>query len=100
MDDGLEEALDSLPQELRTRMDTFSEMRRPGSRVKLPLDLRAKQRKAVHLWAEMQGLEHRSFGYRGRRRLHLSFPPAAEGEQEEDDFDAEAWQNGDEEDDE
>jgi len=101
MDTGLEEALDSLPQELRTRMDTFAEMRRPGSRVKLPLDLRAKQRKAVHLWAETHGLEHRSFGYRGRRRLHLSFP-AAEGEQaqEEEDFDADAWQNGDEEDDE
>lgn len=72
MDEGLQTALDSISGEVRQRMDAFASDAVPGNRLKLPLNLTAKQRKAIHLWAEMEGLSHKSFGYRGRRRLHLS----------------------------
>jgi len=72
MDEGLQAAFDDLDAELRRRMDMFATDSRPGSRMKLPVSVSAKQRKAVHLWAETVGLQHKSFGYRGRRRLHLS----------------------------
>merc|ERR1740138_105944 len=72
MDTGLQQALDGLPEEVRKSMDRFATSQAPNSRMKLPLSLSAKDRKAVHLWAEMNRVEHLSFGYRGRRRLHLS----------------------------
>mmetsp|Transcript_145095 Transcript_145095/g.404247 ORF Transcript_145095/g.404247 Transcript_145095/m.404247 type:complete len:1306 (-) Transcript_145095:182-4099(-) len=93
MDAGLQAALDGLSAELRRHMDTFLENQRPGSKMKLPLGLKAKQRKAVHLWAEMQGLEHRSFGYRGRRRLHLSV--SGSREDAEGAIDYADWSEGD-----
>jgi len=101
MDEGLQAALDSLDADVRRRMDTFAADKRPGSRMKLPVSLRAKQRKAAHVWAEGQGLEHKSFGYRGRRRLHLSVAGDAEaaaifGGDEE--FDWDAWASNHEED--
>jgi len=74
MDAGLQTALDSISVEVRRRMDAFAADARAGSKLKLPLNLSAKQRKAAHLWAEIEGLSHKSFGYRGRRRLHLSIP--------------------------
>jgi len=99
MDPGLQAALDGLDRGLWRRLEVFAEQARPGQRVKLPLELRGMQRKAVHLWAETRGLGHRSFGYRGRRRLHLTAPGPVEtggadgaagaGAAE---FDWEAWQ--------
>jgi len=90
MDAGLQTTLDELPVELRRRMDALTTNRVGARRVKLPWTLKAKQRKAVHLWAEMHGLEHRSFGYRGKRRLHL-IVPSADGEDlcEEEDWEGE-----------
>mmetsp|Transcript_80865 Transcript_80865/g.143201 ORF Transcript_80865/g.143201 Transcript_80865/m.143201 type:complete len:1486 (+) Transcript_80865:71-4528(+) len=88
MDAGLQAAFDGLPADLRRRMSAFVADRAGGRKVKLPWTLKAKQRKALHLWAEMQGLEHRSFGYRGKRRLHLTVPSVDgeehDGEEEED----------------
>lgn len=89
MDEGLQAALDSLPTELRRRMDAFAQEAISGHRVKLPWTLKAKQRKALHLWAEMHGLEHKSFGYRGKRRLHLIVPGTCDAEQAEEDWEAE-----------
>jgi len=81
MDAGLLAAFEALPQDVRGQMDAFVAAGAPGSRLKLQASLSAKQRKAVHLWAEERGVQHRSFGYRGRRRLHLSVPgPVAEEE--------------------
>jgi len=101
MDAGLQGALDGLPAELRRRMDMFAADQPAGRRVKLPLNLKSKQRKAVHLWAEMHGLEHKSFGYRGRRRLHLIAPGFAAGDNTEveadGDFDWAAWEGEQEE---
>lgn len=107
MDADLQETLDKVDQEVRRRVTAFAELRNAGSRMKLPLDLRAKQRKALHLWAETQGLGHRSFGYRGRRRLHLFVQgpapeaPGAAGQapaapEDDADFDFTAWQSDDE----
>jgi len=85
MDSGLQSTLDALPVDLRGRMNSFAADQVSGRRVKLPLNLKAKQRKAIHLWAEMQGLEHQSFGYRGGRRLHLIVPgDRAEGDDDEE----------------
>lgn len=72
MDAGLQAAFDDIPQETRRSMEQFADNHRAGAKLKLPHTLSAKQRKAVHLWAEMQRCEHLSFGYRGRRRLWLS----------------------------
>eukprot|EP00405_Crypthecodinium_cohnii_P008665 CAMPEP_0206427416 /NCGR_PEP_ID=MMETSP0324_2-20121206/5023_1 /ASSEMBLY_ACC=CAM_ASM_000836 /TAXON_ID=2866 /ORGANISM="Crypthecodinium cohnii, Strain Seligo" /LENGTH=1420 /DNA_ID=CAMNT_0053892683 /DNA_START=234 /DNA_END=4496 /DNA_ORIENTATION=+ len=72
MDDDLMRTYQALDTDLKRRLTGFAELQRNGMRLKLPLALRAKQRKALHLWAEQQGLFHRSFGYRGRRRLHVS----------------------------
>jgi len=96
MDEGLREALDGLDAELRRRMDVFAADRRPGSRMKLPTSVSAKQRKAVHLWAEAAGLEHRSFGYRGRRRLHLSIAGTASGAEGADEAVDERWEEEEE----
>merc|ERR1712080_15918 len=83
----------------------FAAEKRAGRRVKLPLPLSAKQRKAIHLWAEMNDLEHKSFGYRGRRRLHLMVKAGqeedimdGEGVDEAEEFDFAAWAENDEED--
>jgi len=85
MDSGLQSTLDALPVDLMGRMNSFAADQVSGRRVKLPLNLKAKQRKAIHLWAEMQGLEHQSFGYRGGRRLHLIVPgDRAEGDDDEE----------------
>ncbi|CAK0817473.1 unnamed protein product [Prorocentrum cordatum] len=99
MDPGLQAALDGLEHGLRERLRAFAERASPGQRVKLPLELRAVQRKAVHLWAEAHGLGHRSFGYRGRRRLHLTAPGSAEAGGDSgaagaaaEEFDWDAWQ--------
>jgi len=99
MDTGLQAALDGLAADLLRRMEAFADDRVAGLRVKLPLNLKAKQRKAVHLWAEMHGLEHKSFGYRGRRRLHLTVPGTrcAENDSAEADFDWAAWEGEEEE---
>jgi len=99
MDSGLQTALEGLPADLRRRMEGFAVDRVAGRRVKLPWQLKAKQRKAVHLWAEMHGLEHKSFGYRGRRRLHLTVPGShgAEDDSAEADFDWAAWEGEEEE---
>jgi len=88
MDVGLQTALDELPAELRRRLDALIADHASARRVKLPWTLKAKQRKAIHVWAEMHGLEHRSFGYRGKRRLHL-IAPSADGE---DGFEEEDWE--------
>jgi len=86
MDEGLQTAFDGLPADLRGRMQAFAADPH-GRKVKLPVNLRAKQRKAIHLWAEMQGLGHQSFGYRGKRRLHLmSEDHAAGGEHSDEDW--------------
>merc|ERR1719215_1837272 len=106
MDSGLREALGGLDAELRRRMDTFVADRRAGSRLKLPQDLRALPHKAVHVWAEVQGVHHQSFGYRGRRRLHLSFdgadgaaaPCGGAAGNDDEDFDYAAWASRDSED--
>jgi hypothetical protein len=81
-DEGLQAAFDDIPSETRNTMARFAANQNAGQRMKLPLTLSAKQRKAVHLWAEMNRCEHQSFGYRGRRRLHLSIggDPGQEGE--------------------
>lgn len=89
MDDGLKATLASLPPDLRQRMETFASEATSGSRVKMPWTLKAKQRKALHLWAEMHGLEHQSFGYRGKRRLHLIVPGACNGDTAEEDWEGE-----------
>merc|ERR1719284_2162232 len=47
MDAGLQSTLDALPAELRSRMDAFATEQVAGRRVKLPLNLKAKQRKAL-----------------------------------------------------
>jgi hypothetical protein len=72
MDRGLQTAFDEISPEIRRSMDQFSVNQRAGAKLKLSSNLSAKQRKAVHLWAEMNRCEHLSFGYRGRRRLWLS----------------------------
>merc|ERR1712151_229836 len=98
MDVGLQATLDELPADLRRRMDAFISDRVSGRRVKLPWTLKAKQRKAVHVWAEMHGLEHRSFGYRGKRRLHLIVPGTDAGDvREEEDWEGEEedWEGED-----
>merc|ERR1719217_2068339 len=88
-------------------MERFVETWEAGSRFKLPPSVTAKQRKAVHLWAEERGLEHRSFGWSSRRRLHLSIPGvrngavAGSGEVPADqdaEFDWNAWADNDDED--
>merc|ERR1712224_952653 len=104
MDAGLLAAFEGLPQNLRDSMDRFAEASETGSRFKLPAFLKAKQRKAVHLWAEARGLGHRSFGWANRRRLHITVAgtrsdgtaQAAEAQQEEA-FDWAAWANSDQE---
>merc|ERR1711974_418352 len=78
MDDGLQAVFDGLPRDLRRRMTAFA-ADQGGRKVKLPVNLRAKQRKAIHLWAEMHRLGHQSFGYRGKRRLHLVAGDGADG---------------------
>jgi hypothetical protein len=96
MDAGLQVSLDGLPSDLRRRMDLFAADQRAGARVKLPLGLTAMQRKAVHLWAEMQGLEHKSFGYRGRRRLHLAVSGRRDDGEDAEAFDFAAWNDAEE----
>jgi len=65
--------------------------------------LKAKQRKAVHLWAEARGLGHRSFGWASRRRLHLSIDgtriqaTAQQQEEQQEEFDWAAWEENDDE---
>jgi hypothetical protein len=104
MDAGLLAAFEGLPENLRENMRRFVEASEAGSRLKLPPFLRAKQRKAVHLWAEAQGVVHRSFGWASRRRLHLSVAGSRSeataqetGAQNEDAFDWNAWADTDQE---
>jgi len=98
MDAGLQQAFDGLAEDVRRSVEQFAANQRANSRMKLPLDLTAKERKSVHLWAEMNRVEHKSFGYRGRRRLHLSVGNVTAGEEdsvredeisEDDDYDGE-----------
>eukprot|EP00928_Gymnodinium_smaydae_P023567 TRINITY_DN19400_c0_g1_i2.p1 TRINITY_DN19400_c0_g1~~TRINITY_DN19400_c0_g1_i2.p1 ORF type:complete len:802 (+),score=110.22 TRINITY_DN19400_c0_g1_i2:216-2621(+) len=96
LDAGLQSAFNGLPAELRRRLDSFA-AGLGSERVKLPTTLRAKQRKAVHVWATIHGLESKSFGNRQGRRLNL-WRKASEvrGEEAEDwndeDFsDEEGW---------
>lgn len=103
MDEGLRTAFAGLSADLRENMERFAEDKQVGSRLKLPPTVRPKQRKAVHLWAEAHGLEHRSFGWSNRRRLHLAVPgtrpgaaPAEHGDRPadgEEAFDWAAWQS-------
>jgi hypothetical protein len=104
MDAGLLAAFDALPENLRESMQRFVEACEAGSRLKLPAFLKAKQRKAVHLWAEAQGLGHRSLGWASRRRLHLSVAGTRSnagaqeaGMQREEAFDWAAWADSDQE---
>merc|ERR1711977_668058 len=104
MDDDLIATFNGISEECRQNMERFTETREPGSRLKLPAYLKAKQRKAVHLWAEQRGLEHRSFGWASRRRLHLTVPGVraevvpqqAEDAGHEEEFDWNAWASNDE----
>jgi hypothetical protein len=100
MDAGLQQAFDGLSEDVRKGIESFAANQRQNSRMKLPLDLTAKERKALHLWAEMNRVEHQSFGYRGRRRLHLSVGDVAAGrvgsfqedeDEDEDDYDPEEF---------
>lgn len=99
MDEELQAVLEGLAADLRCRMESFAAERQAGSRLKLPPGLRPKQRKAVHLWAEAQGLHHRSFGWANRRRLHLTISgDRSEREvQQEEEFDWAAWAEPEEE---
>merc|ERR1712226_273543 len=97
LDGGLQAALEDIPAETRRSMEQFAENQRAGSRMKLPLTLSAKRRKAVHLWAEMHRCEHLSFGYRGRRRLHLTVGSAPTGDDSPGDGGEDAWSHYDEE---
>merc|ERR1712070_521537 len=54
MDDDLIATFNGISEELRQSMERFVETWEPGSRLKLPAYLRAKQRKALHLWAEQR----------------------------------------------
>lgn len=72
LDEGLQAAFDSLAADLRDRVVAFAQEHRAGSRLKLPTGLTARQRKALHLWAEANGLHHKSFGWAKKRRLHLA----------------------------
>jgi len=99
MDSGLQATFNALKAELRSRVEAFVAQCRAGSRLKLPPGLRPKQRKALHVWAEQNGLEHRSFGWARRRRLHLVVPgvfnkhqeQSSGAEREGEDFDWAAW---------
>jgi len=98
MDAGLEAALANVPEEDRRRMERFAADQRANSRMKLPLALSAKERKAIHLWADMNRVQHRSFGYRGRRRLWLfvgDAPAGGESAHREDGEEG-SWQEDDE----
>eukprot|EP00746_Dinoflagellata_sp_MGD_P163177 gnl/MRDRNA2_/MRDRNA2_91080_c0_seq1.p1 gnl/MRDRNA2_/MRDRNA2_91080_c0~~gnl/MRDRNA2_/MRDRNA2_91080_c0_seq1.p1 ORF type:complete len:1351 (-),score=292.33 gnl/MRDRNA2_/MRDRNA2_91080_c0_seq1:286-4338(-) len=104
MDDDLVATFNGISEEWRRSMERFTETWEPGSRLKLPSYFKAKQRKALHLWAEQRGLEHRSFGWAARRRLHLTVPgvraeevaPQAEDAREQEEFDWDAWASNDE----
>jgi hypothetical protein len=104
MDDDLLATFNGLSEELKRSMERFIETWESGSRLKLPSYMKAKQRKALHLWAEQRGLEHRSFGWASRRRLHLTVPgdraeiaaPQAEDAGQQEEFDWDAWASNDE----
>lgn len=109
MDADLLASFNSISEELRRNMERFIETWEAGSRLKLPPYLSTKQRKALHLWAEQNGLEHRSFGWARRRRLHLSVSgvrsdsaaqQASENPaQQPEEFDWDAWMDNEDQED-
>ena len=70
------EILGSLPISIRKKLDAFIANSSPGERLKLPVELSASERYAVHVYAEMHGHTSFSEGSKkaGNRRIIVTAP--------------------------